>query len=367
MPSNAEENAGAEKESTTPVEPPLERIRVSGDGKHFVRGEHDRKFVLWGCNYDHDADGRLLEDYWGREWATVVEDFREMKEIGANVVRIHLQVGRFMEAADRPRETQLKQLSQLVDLAEETRLYLDITGLGCYHKRDVPAWYDVLPRAERWEVQARFWEAVAKTCAHSDAVFCYDLMNEPILPGKNKKETDWLAGEFGGKHFVQRIGLELQGMSRVEMAQAWVDKLESAIRRHDRHHLVTVGVIPWAMTWPGAKPIFHSPEAGGKLDFVSVHFYPKRGKIDEALKALAVYETGKPLVIEEMFPLHSGVDGLSDFIRRSRDITDGWFSFYWGKLPKEYKAADGIGGAITKAWLEKFSELGSEMTKHNAP
>lgn len=27
-------------------------------------------------NYDHDDDGRLLEDYWQDEWPTVVEDFQ---------------------------------------------------------------------------------------------------------------------------------------------------------------------------------------------------------------------------------------------------------------------------------------------------
>ena len=40
-----------------------------------------------------------------------------------------------------------------------------------------------MDEAQRWRVQALFWEAVAKTCAKSNAVFCYDLMNEPILPG----------------------------------------------------------------------------------------------------------------------------------------------------------------------------------------
>ena len=50
----------------------------------------------------------------------------------------------------------------LVRLAEETGLYLDVTGLGCYHRGDVPAWYDALDEAARWDVQARFWSAVAK-------------------------------------------------------------------------------------------------------------------------------------------------------------------------------------------------------------
>jgi hypothetical protein len=242
----------------------------------------------------------------------------------------------------------------LLDVAEDTGLYLDITGLGCYHKQDVPSWYDAMDEPARWAAQAAFWDAVAKTCAGSDAIFCYDLMNEPILPGANKKETEWLAGEFGGKYFVQRITLDLAGRTRQEVAGAWVEKLVAAIREHDDRHMITVGVIPWALTFPGAKPLFYSPEVSDKLDFVSVHFYPERDEIDKALEALAVYDIGKPLVIEEMFPLRCSPDELCEFIDRSRTVADGWISFYWGKMPGEYTKEDGIAGALTKQWLERF-------------
>src|SRR5262245_42839571 len=77
-------------------------IRVANDKKSFVLEPSGRAFVPWGFNYDHDRDGRLLEDYWDTEWPTVEEDFREMRQLGANVVRIHLQLGKFMEAPDKP-------------------------------------------------------------------------------------------------------------------------------------------------------------------------------------------------------------------------------------------------------------------------
>jgi hypothetical protein len=67
-------------------------------------------------------------------------------------------------------------------LAEQTGLYLDLTGLGCYHKQDVPQWYDKLTEQDRWAAQAVFWETVAKTCAHSPAIFCYDLLSESRKP-----------------------------------------------------------------------------------------------------------------------------------------------------------------------------------------
>ena len=87
----------------------LEWIEVAAADGSFVLQTSGRKFIPWGFNYDHQEDsGRLIEDYWDKEWATVEEDFREMKQLGANVVRVHLQFGAFMEAADRPNKHSLR-------------------------------------------------------------------------------------------------------------------------------------------------------------------------------------------------------------------------------------------------------------------
>ena len=339
------------------AEPPhLPRIVVSADKTHFVVEGGEKPFVIWGFNYDHDDAGRLLEDYWHDEWETVAADFREMKELGANVVRIHLQVGRFMTAADQADERNLAQLRKLVRLAEGTGLYLDVTGLACYHKQDVPAWYDALDEAGRWDVQARFWKEIAAACRGSDAIFCYDLMNEPVLGG-GKENTEWLVGPpLGGKYFVQRITVNAGGRSDKEIAKAWVEKLTAAIRSVDDRHLITVGVIPWAQVFKGAKPLFHSPEVGASLDFVSIHFYPKKVPLEESLAVLKVYEVGKPLVIEEIFPLEAGLDETEEFIERSREHVDGWVSFYWGKTPAEYGKKGDLTSKIIWEWLQRFSK-----------
>jgi hypothetical protein len=340
----------------------LEPIQPRKDRSGFICAESGKKFLVWGVNYDHDNSGRLLEDYWNKEWPTVVEDFNEIKALGANTVRIHLQTAKFMQKPNEPNQASLDQLTRLVKRAEQTGLYLDITGLGCYHKKDVPDWYDSMNEAARWDVQARFWEAVSKTCADSPAIFCYDLMNEPILPGTGKPETEWLTGKLGGSFFVQRITLDLAGRTRKQVARAWVDKLVAAIRKYDKRHMITVGVIPWALVWPNAKPLFYSKEVSEDLDFVSVHFYPKKGEVENALKALAVYNVGKPLVVEEMFPLSCSIQELDAFIDGSRNIADGWISFYWGKSIEDYSKGDiDIFGAITKSWLEHFRAKSPEI------
>jgi len=340
----------------------MEHIQVSADGTHFIQTESKQKFTVWGVNYDHDHSGKLLDEYWIDRWDAVVEDFHEIKALGANCVRIHLQIGLFLDAPDQSNEAALAQLKKLVQLAEEVGLYLDVTGLACYHKKNIPAWYEKLSEQDRWKSQAVFWEAVAKTCNDSPAIFCYDLMNEPILPGK-EPATEWLEGELGGKFFVQRISLELKDRTRKELAKEWVDTMVNAIRKHDDQHMVTVGVIPWVFSFGGGKPLFHSPTVGEKLDFVSVHFYPKKGEVDKALKALKAYNVGKPLIVEEMFPMKCSIDEMAQFIRESSEFTDGWVSFYWGATAKELRSIEkpSIGEAITAEWLDKFRELADEM------
>lgn len=336
-------------------------VVVSKDKKGFVLEPTGRAFRPWGFNYDHDADGRLLEDYWNKEWKSVEEDFQEMRALGANVVRVHLQFGKFMEAAERPRVDSLTRLSALLKLAERTGMYLDLTGLGCYHKQDVPAWYDRLSEKDRWDAQAHFWEAVARTCADSPAVFCYDLMNEPVVPGGRRKDGDWLGPAFAGKHFVQFITLDQQERPRPDVARAWIRHLVQAIRRHDRRHLVTVGLVPWSLDRKGLTSGFVPGRIVEDLDFICVHLYPENGKQAEALETLKGFAVGKPVVIEETFPLKCSTEEFGQFLDASRRNASGWIGFYWGKTPEQLRASGTLQGALLLGWLEFFQKEGKRF------
>lgn len=331
-------------------------VKVSGTSEGFVLEPSGQPFIPWGFNYDHDRDGALLEDYWNQRWAEVEEDFAEMKELGANVVRVHLQFGRFMDTADRANPQALEQLGRLLELADAQGLYLDLTGLGCYHKQDVPPWYDELSEQQRWDAQAAFWSAVAERCKNSPAVFCYDLMNEPVVPGGKGKQNDWLGPAFAGKHFVQFITLETQGRPRDEIARAWIAQLVAAIREHDTRHLITVGLVPWSLDRPGLSSGFIPEKVTADLDFIAMHLYPESGKLDEALETLAGFSVGKPLVIEEMFPLKCSASELGEFIERSKQQATGWIGFYWGQTPAELEQGSTIGEALTLGWLKLFQE-----------
>jgi hypothetical protein len=331
----------------------MEQVQVAKDKHSFVLADSGRRFIPWGFNYDRDANGRLIEDYWDGEWAKVEKDFANMNKLGANVVRIHLQFGKFMDAADKPNHTQLDRLSDLLKLAERERLYLDLTGLGCYHKKDIPAWYDKLGEKDRWDAQTHFWQAVAGRCANSNAIFCYDLMNEAISPGKKLAPGGWLPdAPLGDEYFVQYISLDPGDRTPLEVERQWIHRLTTAIHEKDKRHLITAGMLPFV---PDRKVL-------DDLDFASIHLYPQGKKVKESLdvlKAFAAFD--KPVLVEETFPLSCSMTEFEEFIDKSDKIAAGWIGFYWGETPDELKKSKTLAAAITRSWLEFFQKKAKLM------
>ncbi|MGL5097306.1 MAG: cellulase family glycosylhydrolase, partial [Planctomycetia bacterium] len=165
---------------------------------------------------------------------------------------------------------------------------------------------------------------------------------------------EWLGPAFGDKHFVQCVSLDQAGRPRPEIAAAWVADLTAAVRSVDRRHLVTVGLVDWSLDRPGLTSGFVPEKVAGPLDFVCVHLYPESGKLDEALKTLDGFAVGKPVVVEETFPLKCTPRELAEFMERSGPKAAGWISFYWGEPPESLKASNDFGKAILGQWLEHF-------------
>jgi hypothetical protein len=339
-------------------------IEVRQDGNGFVSHRSGAAFVPCGFNYDRDYRFRLIEDYWEREWNTVEQDFKEMKELGANVVRIHLQFAKFMDGPDAPNQANLARLEKLARLAEELGLYLDITGLGSYRIADVPKWYTELQEPEHWAAQARFWEAIAATCAQRPGVFAYNLMNEPLVSGEKLPPGSWVHPHaLEGFHYLHYINLDPAGRERSEIARQWIRRMVQVIRKHDRRHLVTVGLFPVDMHWPKPEEAtgFSPSKIAPELDFLSVHFYPGKGEIDLAINTLRRYRTEKPLVIEETYVLNCSFPELQSFLERSRGIAQGWLGFYWGQTPADLAGSSKLGDQIMVQWLQLFRK---EQTFH---
>lgn len=79
--------------------------------------------------------------------------------------------------------------------------------------------------------------------------------------------------------------------------------------------------------------------------------------MDEALETLKGFAAvGKPVVIEETFPLQCSMNEFARFIDESDKAAAGWIGFYWGKTPAELRRSTAIGDAIMLQWLEFFAK-----------
>jgi hypothetical protein len=183
------------------------------------------------------------------------------------------------------------------------------------------------------------------------------------VPGGRRKDGGWLGPPFGGKHFVQFITLDQKDRPRPDIARRWVRHLTAAIREKDKRHLITVGLVDWSLDRPGLTSGFVPAKVVADLDFVSVHLYPKKGKVELALKTLAGFAVGKPVLIEETFPLACSPNELEEFVEGSKKHSAGWIGFYWGKPPEVLRRSNTISDALTLGWLELFEKKAKAMEK----
>jgi hypothetical protein len=342
----------------------LERIVVSPDGKGFVTAKSKQAFKPWGMNYGNNH--RLMEDFWDKEWETFAGDFRELKAMGANVVRVHLQYGKFMESPEKANAKAIQQYQRMVKLAEEVGIYLDVTGLACYRPADVPKWYDAMEEKERWAAQTKFWEIIAEAGKGSDAIFCYNLINEPLSPGGKREAGKWSSGTlFGEFDFLQYIALDPAGRKREDIAAAWIKQLSAGIRKHDKQTLITVGMLPWSRQWKHLSGFLPATVAK-EMDFICVHIYPDSKKPGEEMECLKQFVVGKPIVIEETFPLTCTVAELEKFLLASREHACGWVGHYDGATIEEIDGFEKAGKmtipqSVYREWLKLFLKLTPEM------
>ena len=83
----------------------------------------------------------------------------------------------------------------------------------------------------------------------------------------------------------------------------------------------------------------------------------------DALDTLAGFSVGKPVVIEETFPLTCSPKELEEFIDGSMKHAAGWIGFYWGKTPDELRRSDTISDALTLGWLELFEKKAKALER----
>ena len=89
---------------------PMQSVRVASDNKGFVLSPSGDRFLAWGHNYA--AEG--LDDSNERAWAKIDSDLNDLKSIGTNVIRVHLQFPRFMDGPAKPNAGALAGLGRLL-------------------------------------------------------------------------------------------------------------------------------------------------------------------------------------------------------------------------------------------------------------
>jgi hypothetical protein len=272
--------------------------------------------------------------------------------MGANSMRIYLQLGQVMATPTEPRQSTLTALQRLLALAQSDGIYLDITGDLVWQPSLAPAWYAQMTVPERWHVQARFWTAVAHAASSSPAVLCYELTSEPIVSPK----PGYYWAPMGGYDFVQSIATAT-GPEANLLARAWTQLMADSVRDQDNRP-VTIGLSP-ETTGP-----FSPQNIADLLDMLVIHDYPKDTQAltdtqaaDAAVSLIRSFAaSGKPVLLGETFILHDNAATQEAFLTGAAPYLTGAFEFFDGRDPTTMQPQT-IGDAIYQITLEQFMAL----------
>jgi hypothetical protein len=322
----------------------MSRISVHGDRLY----AGSRTWRAWGMNWgmgDHAPVNAYFDSPSAANLAVLKAELRTARALGANSMRIYLQLGQVMATPTKPRQRTLTALRRLLALAQHDGIYLDVTGDLVWQPAQAPAWYDQLPLQQRWQVQARFWRAVAHAASSSPAVLCYELTSEPIVattPG-------YYYGQIGNSFFVQSIATA-QGSQADTLARAWTRLLANAVRSQDDRP-VTIGLLP-VTTGP-----FAPANVADLLDMLVVHEYPTTGQAPTALSLIGSFAgLRKPVLLGETFMLSDDAATQNAFLTGAAPHLAGAFEFYDGRNPANIQVHT-MSDAIYQASLRQFQTL----------
>ncbi|MFA5292168.1 MAG: hypothetical protein WC496_03945 [Phycisphaerae bacterium] len=371
-------------------------IRLSEDGKHFIRPD-GRKFFALGCNYigPFERKCEFGEDYFNLQ--RLEEDFKKAKETGINTFRIwQFRIELYPD-----------RFKTLIELARKYQIYLLL------QPREHPLATD--------KQHIRVFENTAKIAGDETIVLGYDLMNEPYITmvgstsinGKpseilkhktyeryspdyfDKKWVDYTArgkdgwpeiGSWIGrrdaknlyathsmvKRYIEKFNppddysclYGIKGSLPIEPDYAsficavdktfadWIGFQKEAINKYDNNHFVAVGYNTSLAALP----------ANGLLDFTSHHIYQKPYSYQDIEKSVTTFDR-----LRELWP--------------NKPITLGEFGFSGGiKMPDgNYLGQDAesiaemavylyaFANDYSGAYLWMLSEWPVANMKYNAP
>lgn len=299
----------------------MPRIGVRGE-RLYAGARPWRAFGMnWGIG-DHSPVNAYFDDPTAQNFATLRTELSVARQMGANSMRIPLQLAQVMATPTRARPSTLIALQQLLALAQSDGIYLDITGDLVWQPTKAPQWYGRMPWHTRWQVQARFWKAVAHTAARSPAVLCYELTSEPVVA----QTPGYYYGQIGDWWFVQSIATR-PASDADATARAWTTRMAHAVRSQDNRP-VTIGMLPLT-TGP-----FAPANVGPYLDMITIHEYPATGQAASAISLIDSYDAShKPVLLGETFQLADDPATQQQFLTASAPHLTGAFEFFNGHTP----------------------------------
>lgn len=390
----------------------LTKISVAKGKTYFIKAQTNELFFPYGVNFDHNRDYILLEDFWtDKEYINTV--FKDIKQMGFNIVRIHLQQFKLQISKEIIDNQVLNKITEVVDIAKKYNLYIDLTGLGRYNGK-IPDWYKDLTDNERNEVDRSYWETLAIHLKNNSSIFCFNIQNEPTINSsdnqgyvgppfkdgyhyinrlyqniaeewnkylkekyntKQKFKVSWVKYKYKNfKDFsITKISTPEADASKSElkefrifkdnMAVLWLKQIYRTIKKADNSRLVTIGLSNLNFKLSKQYASFSPEIVYPYVDFISIHTFPREiskfpykdnsGSITKMVKAAYI---GKPLVIEEFYPLVPLNKLYPNFIFPINKYVSGWISYYWGTPIEALKGSSEISDNITGTWLEYFSK-----------
>ncbi len=327
-------------------EPPpegIENLRINDAGTGFVGTATGSDFRVWGGDLDSLGATHIAE---------MVDNFRDVRRMGANVIRLLIDTE---DVVVQPTctgcpvgvdQAAVDNIGDVATAAEEVGLYLDITGVGIAFHHHNRSWFDELgaspaDEALRWEVQETFWEALSTELRDKTSIAWYDLTNEPTLPAGPDPvwcfDTDLAANEPCWVQNLVRTMTDPADPARqrtgVEVGTAWMTRMRDAIKvgGGDTVHPVSIGQLSFC-----AGGLVQASRA--TLDFDMVHRYPTDATVAADITITNnCKQPGRPLVVEETF-FTASFENLERFFDSTQGRTAGYLGHYIGGTPSQLAA-----------------------------
>lgn len=316
---------------------PLPRITITG--KKFCReGLVFRGFGLNPLGYEflfpyYRTGGEI-------EFQQLKKQLDGFRKCGANFIRMPSQLWDFIQGPDE-NTLSIKPLAftnfiRMLDAARELGLYVIVSANNSWELDIIPAWYDELPYATRWNVQAFLWTELTKrivAAGHSTTIWGYEVAAESLIDSSPTKY--WYSGLYGGYYFVQFVARGVPLIDYPTVAQAYLTQLGAAVKAIDPYALCCLG----GLMNGGA---FAVENINTVVDFFEPHIYPPQNGTDPlepVLTALAGWTTGPdatlPCVIGES-SAWSGTAMDTQLLDAMYPVVEGYAAFSYGYPPNRH-------------------------------